>query len=315
MPKDLEQVAQEFEPVFETLSRVQLQRGSGSLESLELQDLFRPGEGLFLGFYTEEGLYHAFEKYGFLADIKEAGYESLRIEIITDDPDEHMLRIWGDAGDEPLLELVARRDVLRPTSELAEAFGDPVIPVLTIEWIQMQNPLAHFSATRPPLPGQKLPGLGVGVQVLQLLRNACRRLGLEALVTVPAYFHNAVFYSEAFAYFDPAYQGRFLAMSRDILPQAFASVGAASWALQWNMVVRSDLDDEPCEWFHDAMVSPTSERLKAYFESQLFQREVNDALTQASYRVLAPVLAEQLEMRGIFPFDQDRIDEWIDENE
>lgn len=314
--KDLDQIARDFDRVFESLSRVELQRGAGSLESMELQDLFKPGEGLFLGFYTEDGLRHAFEEYGFISDIVAAGFDEVRVEIVTDDPDEHMLRIWAreDVG-APLVELVARRDILRPTLELADVFGDPVIPVLTIEWLQMQNPRAEFSATRPPLPGQRYPGLGVGVQVLQLLRNACRRLGLEALVTVPAYFHNAMFYSEAFAYFDPSYQGRFLAMTRDILPQAFASVAAASWALQWKMVVRSDKDDEPVEWFHDAMVSPVSERLQSFFDSRLFQREVNDSLTRASYRVLEDVLRDQLCVRGIQPFDAEAVESWISEHD
>lgn len=314
--KDLDEVARRFEMVFDSLSRVELQRGADGLEMLELQDLFKPGEGLFLGFYTEEGLRHAFEEYGFIEDLKSVGFEGIRVEIVTDDPEEHMLRIWAteDLG-VPLLELVARRDILRPTLELAEAFGDPVIPVLTIEWLQMQNPKADFSAGRPPLPGQPRPGLGVGVQVLQLLRNACRRLGLEALVTVPAYFHNAVFYSEAFSYFDPEFQGRFLAMSRDILPQAFASVAGASWALNWKMVVRMDREDEPVEWFHDAMVSPVSERLTNYFDSKLYQREVNDALAEVSYRVLVEVLAKQLAVRGISPFDASSIESWIDEAE
>jgi hypothetical protein len=43
---ELDEMAKGFDRVFESLSRVELQRGAGSLEALELADLFRPGEGL-----------------------------------------------------------------------------------------------------------------------------------------------------------------------------------------------------------------------------------------------------------------------------
>jgi hypothetical protein len=316
-PNELDALAEDFERVFESLSRVELQRGASSLDSLELSDLFGPaGEGQFLGFYTPEGLEHAFAEYGFLDDLAEVGFPSIRIDVVTDDPDEHLMRIWSEDPklDVPLTELVARRDILRPTHDLAREFGDPIIPVLTIEWLQMQNPLADFSPGRPPLPGQRHPGLGVGAQVLQLLRNACRRLDLEALVTVPAYFHNAVFYSEAFAYFDPSFQGRFLALARDVVPQAGASVGAASWALQWSMVTSDDEPEQPVEWFHDAMVAPVSKRLKDYFDSEIFHREVNRVLSAESYRLLDGALATQLASHGIEPFDLERIVHWIDSN-
>ncbi len=314
MPTDLDQLAADFDRVFHSLSRVELQRGASSLESLELEDLFSAGEGMFLGFYTAEGLEHAFEQYGLFASLRELGFADVRVGVVTDDPDEHLMRIWSDEPklEAPLLELVARRDVLRPTHELAQQFGEPFLPVLTIEWLQMQNPVGEFSPDRLPLPGQRFPGLGLGAEVLTMLQNACRRLDLEALVTVPAYFHNAVFYSEAFAYFDPAVQGQFLALTRDIVPQANASVAAASWALNWNMVTER-ADDEPVVWFHDAMVAPISDRLVKFFDSDLFQREVNETLAAKTYRVVPTVLDQQLEARGLVPFDPKRIEDWVDE--
>lgn len=317
MPTNMEDLEASFERVYESLSRVELQRGAMGLDSLELQDLFKPGEGLWLGFYTAKGLEHAFAEYGFFDDLARQGFDSVRVETSTDDPDEHLLRIWSteESIDVPLLELVARRDLLRPRGELAGEFGDPVIPVLTIEWLQMQNPKASFTPERPPLPGQRHPGLGVGAQVLQLLRNSCRRLGLEALVTVPAYFHNAVFYSEAFAYFDPDVQGSYLALVRDVIPQCGASIAAASWALKWQMVTLENDGDGAFEWVHDAMVAPVSDRLVEFFASDLFQREVNEALSRDHFRVLKDVLARQLEVRGIRPFERERIEEWIDREE
>ena len=304
-----------YEKVYRSLSRVELQKGAQDLDDLDLVDLFRPGEELWLGFYTDEGIRTALDRYGLLADLAAAGFEEVRIETKTDDPDEHLLRIWSERpllDEDPLVELVVRRDVLRAENELVERVGSPVLPVLTIEWLQMQNPLADFSRQRPPLPGQHRPGLGVGEQVMTILYNTCKRLHLGALVTVPAYFHNAFFYSEVFEYFDPRTQGYFLALCRDLLPQTRASVGAASWALYWQMV-RDTVAPGEVDWFHDCMIAPVSDELRAYFAQNSFQEDVQRALATHSFEIDTDRLTRRLSQKGIEPLDPARIATWIEE--
>ncbi|RAL22799.1 hypothetical protein DL240_07860 [Lujinxingia litoralis] len=304
-----------YEEIYTLLTRGELQQGSESLEDISLlTDLFGQDESLWLGFYTEEGLRIALEKYGFIRDLERIGFIDQRLELRTDDPDEHLLRIWSGKPEceAPLVELLVRRDFLQ-----APGLGDQPtthVPVLNIEWLQLQNPAADFSPERPPLPGQRYPGLGVGPQVLELLRNVCQRLGMAAMVTVPSYFHNAIFYSEEFRHFDPYWQGAFLALCRDVLPLTETSVAAASWGLYWEMIENKNAPrKEPFQWFQQLMVYPISERLRHYFETQDYQREVQQGLSDHEFQLHTRPLKQTLEARGISPLNLERIQDWIDD--
>ncbi|RVU44913.1 hypothetical protein EA187_10270 [Lujinxingia sediminis] len=304
-----------YEEIYTLLTRTELQQGSAGLDALSaLPDLFGQDDELWLGFYTEDGLRIALEKYGFMRDLERIGFRDRRLELRTDDPDEHLLRIWSDKPhcDAPLVELVVRRDFLQ-----APGLGDQPtthIPVLNIEWLLLQNPATDFSPERPPLPGQRYPGLGVGPQVMELLRNVCQRLELGALVTVPSYFHNAIFYSEEFRHFDPYWQGAFLALCRDVMPQAEGSVAASSWGLYWEMVENKNAPKkQPFDWFQQLMVYPISERLRAYFDTRDYQREVQQGLSDHDFLLHTEPLTQTLAARGISPLNNERIDVWIDD--
>ena len=109
---------EEYDDVFRTLSRVELQSGA-DLEALDLPNLFAGGgtENRWLGFYTEEGLRLALERYGLWDDLAELGYGRCRLETRCDDPEEHLLRVWCEVPSlkvAPLIELVVRRLSRRP---------------------------------------------------------------------------------------------------------------------------------------------------------------------------------------------------------
>lgn len=307
----------EYDSVFHSLSRAELQTGDAGLDDLVLPDLFGGvPDGKWLGYYTHEGLRLGLAKYGLWDAFAELGYREVRLETRCEDPDEHLLRIWSEdplIDEAPLLELVARRDVLRFTGELLERVDREHYGVLGIEWLALQRPDGEFTESRPPLPGQQYPGLGLGREILELLRQAAKRLGLEALVTVPSYFHNAYFYDVEFQYVDPVEQGIFRGLCRDVVPGAFESVAAASWAITLGMVVEEENDDEPFQWFHDAMLAPISDRLTRYMKAGQYQEDMRASLAAHDFRVLERVLDRQLETRGIRPLDRERIAEWIGE--
>jgi len=303
-----------YDRVFKSLSRLDLQKGALGLEELGIDDLFSREPELWLGFYSKEGLTVAFEKYGFVEDFKAQGFDEVNFEIYMNDPDEHMLRFWGvrPKTEIPLIELVVRRGHIRPHGALAARMKRDYINVLDVEWLQMQNPLADFAPDRPPLPGQAYPGLGLGKQVMEMLRQACKRLNLDGLVTTPAYFHNAFFYSEEFFFFDPEVQGLFLALCRDVLPQTRGNLGHASWALNWKLVAHAEEAQlEPFAWFHDPQVCPISPYLKEYFDSALFHGDSLQALSSQTFRVLKDPLKEMLSHKGIAPFDLSKIQAWV----
>lgn len=303
-----------YDRVFNSISRLDLQKGALGLEELGIEDLFASEPELWLGFYTKEGLETAFKKYGFIEDFKEQGFEEVDFELIFNDAEEHMLRFWGkkpECPDIPLIELVVRRGHIKPSGALASRLKRNYLNVLDVEWLQMQNPLAQFDASRPPLPGQNFPGLGLGKQVMELLRQASKRLQLDGLLTTPSYFHNALFYSEEFYFFDPEVQGLFLALCRDILPQA-RNVGFASWALNWKMVAQMNPDGEPepFAWFHESQVCPVSNELEKYFKSELYARDSLQALSTHQFKVLVTNLRETLEKKGLAPFDLEKLG-WV----
>jgi hypothetical protein len=301
-----------FTRVFDSLSRLELQDGAHGLEEIGLEDLFGRGDDKWLGFYTAEGIRTALDRYGLFADLAQMGFEVAEIEIRTDDPEEHTLRIFSrtPAIHDPLLELVVRRGTLEPTGELRSRVKSQYINLLQIEWLLLQNPSQVFGDRRPPLPGQEHPGLGIGKQVLEILRNTAKRLKLDGLVTVPSYFHNSFFYSEEFYYFDPSVQGLFLAACRDVLPQTQSNVGAASWAFLWNLVREHD-NDESFPWFHAAQICPVSDLLVEYFDDSDFDREVANGLSKVEFVVDREALRERLFEAGIDPFDAARFQELI----
>lgn len=303
---------EQYEAVFRSLSRVELQAGSGDFD---LPDLFGGSlDRRFLGFYTEEGLRRGLERYGLFDELAAAGYPDATMEMRCDDPEEHMLRFWaGRRDEEPIIELVARRDTLRPSGELLSRMNRAYVGVLNVEWLQLQRPGDAFTPERPPLPGQSYPGLGLGREILELLRQAARRLQLEALVTVPSYFHNAYFYSVEFQYVDPREQGLFLALCRDVLPGCYGSVAAASWAIAEQMVVEESNADALFSWFHDVMLAPISDELTQYMQAPAYHAEVQTALREHGFRVLEGALARHLAARGIRPLDVEKIRAWIDD--
>ena len=296
-----------YEEIYKILTRAELQSGANDFDDLVLgPDLFGADRHRWLRFYTHDGLRIAMEKYGFYRELERMGFRELRLETRTEDPSEHLLRLWSldPIAPEPLVELVVHRDII---------FGG--IPVLNVQWLRLQNPLGDWPSSRPPLPGQRYPGLGVGSQVLEMLRNVCHRLQLAGIVTTPSYFHNAVFYSSEFLHIDPYFQGTFLALCRDLIPQTSNQVAHASWALHWKMVLNSKREKKPIGWTQKPMLDPIDDRTRTFFESEDYRKEVQRALVDHDFQVLKKPLHDTLQSRGISPFNREKISTWIDQEE
>ncbi len=314
--RTISKLRKQYEQVYRSLSRVELQRGMSDLDELDVGDLFDSGSDLWLGFYTKEGIETALNRYGVLSDIRDRGFKKLEIELRMDDPDEHMLRIWSKLPSckDPLLELVVSRGTLHFEEGLSDELESTYAPVLTVQWILMQNPMASFDEKRPPLPSQSHPGLGVGAQVMTILANACRRLNLAGLVTIPAHFHNALLYGVSFKYINPDSEGTFRALSDQLLDDAGLSLPAASWAMHWNMVTdRKSEHTKPFEWFHEAMLWPIGEPFTSYFDSREYKAEVQKQKKRHRFEVFESALQRNLANRGLVPWDQAKVDAWLSE--
>src|SRR5438477_522796 len=108
--------------------------------------------------------------------------------------------------------------------------------------------VARFSAERPQLPGQEVPGLGLSREVLELISRMAARLGLEGLAFRPAAYHLAFRGREFLRFVDPARQGRFEALV-DLLKEV--SLAEATRAVAEG---RIRLNGEPYVWETDEMV-------------------------------------------------------------
>lgn len=199
----------------------------------------RSGPQKLLGFYTAEGLEYALERYRLLPILRRLGFHNLRVVFDRVSPYERarLLGIDATTGREHvLIELEVERRRLGPGT------------FLFINWLSLRNPRAHFSNLRPQLPGQEVPGLGLAREMSQMLTLMARRLLLDGVAFRPSWFHMAWAARHDARFVDPARQGRFEALVRDLkeVPLLEATRALADG--------RVKLNGEPYRWEPDEMV-------------------------------------------------------------
>ncbi|ORY49049.1 hypothetical protein BCR33DRAFT_714117 [Rhizoclosmatium globosum] len=148
------------------------------------------------------------------------------------------------------------------------------LSVTIVEWLALQNPLLKFTPTRPQLPGQHHPGLGVARQVTEMLVHLCQEKNRDALVSSPEYFHNAVMYRlGGWRFLNPAFEGYLMALMEDLKTDIEEKgLAAVSWAFQNCHVVDSEGVVEV--WQMHEQFLPISSRMLAYTTSPEYLRLV-----------------------------------------
>jgi len=238
----------------------------------------------FLDFYSEEGIRLALERYGLTAALGRRGYADFEMYTSADD-ERHTLILSTDVDGRTLhlMELVVRRDQLLPDppGELPALGRD--IETLTVDWLALQDPRGLFSERRPRLPGQALPGLGIGERVMEMLYRVVDRLGLDTLVTVPDHFHNAALYGRELPFLDPWYGGQLQRLQTVLMTEEELSLSQASWAVEWGHVHQGE--GPPLRWRGQLMVAPRGKSLEAYFGSREYKAEVRRVAEHVDYRL------------------------------
>ncbi|KAJ3031682.1 UNVERIFIED_CONTAM: hypothetical protein HDU68_001199 [Siphonaria sp. JEL0065] len=146
--------------------------------------------------------------------------------------------------------------------------------VTIVEWLALQNPLLEFTPSRPKLPGQHHPGLGVARQVTIMLVHMCEEKQRDCLVSSPEYFHNAVIYRmNGWRFLNPAFEGYLLALMDDLKADIEEKgLPAVSWAFQNCHVMNSEGVVEV--WQMQEQYLPVSSRMKAFADSHEYIRLV-----------------------------------------
>lgn len=205
-----------------------------------------------LGFYTRHGLEYALNAYGYWPLLERMGFESLRIEVTHDQGRDH-IRITAEVEGEaqPLFDLICRIRRLR------------TYQVLFIDWLELQDPRVTFSSTRPRLPGQQRPGLGLGEETTQLLIRAGERLGLDGVAFIPAFYHIAWMARRHFVVLDPELRGRFRALVEGLRNVPLVEASAALHEQGWPII-----DGDPLRWTPTEMMIPVSELAREALRSE-----------------------------------------------
>lgn len=230
IPSDFDPLGAELSEIAMKLSGEQLGGGITFSED-DFPELYggKKAPQRLLGFYTRDGLEYALERYGILPFVRRLGFSELQLEL---EGPRMKLTSHGAA----LLELEVEKKKL--------AGGE----FLFVNWLSLRNPRAHFSAKRPKLPGQEVPGLGLAQEATALLGIMAERVRLDGVAFRPSWFHMAYAARHGARFVDAKRQGRFEALMRDLreLPLLDATRAVAEGRVQ--------LDGKRYEWEADPMV-------------------------------------------------------------
>lgn len=242
IPTDYDPLAGRMIGISRTLKTEALGSDAAFMSEADLADALgmqRRGPQKLLGFYTAEGLEYALERYRVLPILRRLGFQNLRCVFDRVSPYERARCVGVDAitkKEHTLIELEVDRRRL----------GEGTF--LFVNWLSLRNPRAHFSNLRPQLPGQEVPGLGLAREMSQLLTLMARRLLLDGVAFRPSWFHMAWAARHDARFVDPARQGRFEALVRDLkeVPLIESTHALAEGTVK--------LNGQPYRWEPDEMV-------------------------------------------------------------
>ncbi|MFQ5604256.1 MAG: hypothetical protein ACE5HS_13395 [bacterium] len=250
---------------------------------LQIQLFKHTAENRFLGIFDKQELFTLFQKYQVWQKLAGQGFHDIELQIDLTSPPRHQVRLLAreKAQVNLLVELVVYKSSL-PSKYLQGSINkSPERKLLFIEWLLLQNPTKSFTVNEKRLPGQHFSGLGLARTMMQVLCYLCEKGHLDGLMAVPGHYHNAVIFSKAFQYLDPASQGRLAALQRDLHGYPLTM---ASWAVELNCI--KDLrKKEYFNWFIDWQVLAIEESLKQYFEAPFYRRQFERAFAENRFQL------------------------------
>ena len=224
-----------FSAIARSLAPEDLGRSELRMDDVAVElGLSRGHRKLLLDYYSADGLEHALHRYGVLPALARIGYGPFRVEI-KDEGVGQSARLIDLRSGEPLIEVVLEKRRLASDE------------MLYVHWLALRNPRARFSAERPQLPGQDVPGLGLSREILEMLLRMAVRLGLDGIVFRPAAYHLAFGGRGTLRFVDPLRQGRFEALNEALRG---LSLSDATRAVAEGRVL---LDGRPYQWETDEM--------------------------------------------------------------
>lgn len=193
---------------------------------------------LLFGHSSAEKIMDDLRRNGLAQELESRGYLDLQAELEHLPLGQEGMRLTAaHSSREERLSLLELRGYWGQLDLLPEAEGKKVT-VLVWDWLELRDPVATFPTNRPALPGQTAPGLAIFHRLVEMMRTYVAATQAQALVTIPQYFHNAVFYWKdpalRYRFLDRERHGQLLAQMRDLVEPG--SLHDASWAFAENRV-------------------------------------------------------------------------------
>lgn len=246
------------------------------LDDIDFSETFEslPGlsgsKKLFLGRFNENDLIEMMDKTGLTGHLKSLGFEELLIDIDKDQSQIYYLRLyWRELKPDMLLvDLRLSETTFTPDKKY---FPDGTRPLpydmIVIEWLSAKNPMKQFDNSRPQLPGQTNPGLGVMKYCFDLLYHIAKQIYKDGFLDVPDHMHGAMIYSKKFKFFDPVHEGILRAVMRDLSAYTLADI---SWGVITSTIIER-YKNEPASYEPGEQIFYVSRRMKKYFNSKKYK--------------------------------------------
>lgn len=240
------------------------------------------GTSLFLGKYSLSEVGAVLGKRGFFKEARKRGLWPLTFDMDSSEfPAQRFQIFFEEKKPEKLIvDLKIKETPFHLKNALLYGILNPDYRVLAFEWLTLQNPRLHFSPQRPGLPGQAAPGLSLSKKVVDLFTYLARLLGLDGLMAYPAYYHNALLFSQFFRFVNPDKFGEVLAIHRS-LPQV--PLKQLAWIVHWNCL--RDAAGSVYEWKSEEQLLPLNKNLRRYFGSRIYQMRVQHARKKLTFTV------------------------------
>lgn len=248
----------------------------------------------FLGFFTLNGIEYVFKKFGIFRELKKRGFNHIVFKLNTRDPYRQGISFYFDTVDPKHLlgEIICQIQPIKFDFPSNPQIHQKPIRALRIEWLGLQNPRKKFDKKRPKLPGQNHPGLGLGLQIFELVVLMAKRLECDAILNIPEHYHNAALYSPEFFYVNPVFEGYLQAIIRDLdqkWPMAHISL-----AFDKGCVMHKE-SGEPFPWFSGEQLTPLNSSLMDYFSTKKYKTEFKNTFEANHFFINDHCLEENIQ--------------------
>ncbi len=269
----------------ETVQEISFSDADFSLSEAELMRQLneKKGYSLYLGVFTKEEVERVLRRSHISQQLYKIGFTDLLLDINTDDPHRHILRVYFGKKDKShlLIEIILSESIFKPKIMYLPSFKYGSYNMMVIEWLILQNPLSQFTKEKAQLPDQQYPGLGIARQVADMLIKVATYLHKDGILNFPQYYHNAVIYSELFKFYNPYMHGILKALEKSLSKYTLAD---AAYAMSLGCV-KNLKDGEIFKWKAEELILPLSGELKRYFESKEYGNILNNTMKEYSFDI------------------------------